>query len=392
MDTDPDLSEFESASDRLRTTDRRAMLGKVADLLARNEIDVEDVGRVHRINVWQGFHKDEDGNAHLVDMTGIQLSPHWADGPEWPVVQPAAPTVVRGPKVTAAKRDGFSVAMTLPDIQIGYFIDGRGELHPTHDEAALNVALQLVRAVKPDTIVLHGDNVDLPELGKYRVSPAFVRTTQPTVDRAGRFVAELRAAAGDACEIIWLEGNHEARLPNYILDNAKAAFGLRQANAPETWPVLSVPFLLRLDDHGICYEPGWPANEWWLNDRLRVIHGHQVTSNGSTAHKYLAHERVSTVFGHIHRREWAERTRRTRRGDRTILALSPGCLCRTDGAVPSTKSGKDLDGLPVSATEDWQQGVAVFTLEPGEGRFVPELIPILDGWTIRHGKTYEAAS
>src|SRR6185437_2293513 len=106
-------------------------------------------------------------------------------------------------------------------------------------------------------------------------APTFARTTQATVDRMALFVAQLRAAAGDECEIRWLEGNHEARLSNYIMDNARAAFGLRVGNTPESWPVLSVPNLCRLDEHGVEYVPGYPANETWINDRLRVIHGHQ---------------------------------------------------------------------------------------------------------------------
>ena len=386
--TAEDVARAEASS----SAGRRRVLGTIADLLDSNGIAVEDIGRVHKVNVWQGMYKDkETQQAHTVDMTGIQLSPTWDDGPKWPVVQPAKPCIVRAPSLKNVKRPaGWGVAMTLPDMQMGYFVDGRGELQPTHDEAALDIALQMVRFKRPTLIVLHGDNGDFPELSKYRLSPQFVRTTQATVDRMGLFAAQLRAAAGDECVIVWLEGNHEARLPNYLIDNATAAFGLRKANTPESWPVLSVPYLCNLDDHGISYEAGYPANEWWINDRLRVIHGHQVVSNGSTAHKYLSHERVSTVYGHIHRREWAERTRATREGPRTILALSPGCLCRLDGAVPSTKSGRDLDGAPVGNTEDWQQGVAVFTFEEGEGRFVPEQVPILDGWALYHGREFTA--
>lgn len=384
-----DTSEFEAALDP--KTARRKVLGQLADLLERNGIGVEDIGNVHRVNVWQGFYKDKQGESHTVDMAGIQLSPTWESGPKWPVVEAAQPCIVRAPKLGAKKPlGGFKRAMVLPDIQIGFYVDGSGRLHPTHDEKALDVTLQLIRFVRPDRIDLVGDNGDFPELSKYRVHPTFVRTTQATVDRMALLVAQLRAAAGDECEIRWLEGNHEARLSTYILDNARAAFGLRRGNQPDSWPVLSVPNLCRLDEHGVEYVPGYPANETWINNRLRVIHGHQVTSNGSTAHKYLANERVSTVFGHIHRREWAERTRRTRGGARTILALSPGCLCRIDGAVPSTKGGHDLDGMPVPSTEDWQQGVAVFTYEEGDGRFIPEQVPILDGWTVYGGREFRS--
>jgi hypothetical protein len=280
----------------------------------------------------------------------------------------------------------------LPDIQIGYYRDNSDELYPTHDEDALAVALELVADAHPDRVVLIGDNLDLPELSRFRLAPTFQRTTQATVDRAGRFAAELRAAVGPDCEIDWIAGNHEERLPNYILDNARAAFGLRRSNTPGSWPVLSVPHLCRLDDHNIKYVPGWPAQEVWINDRLRVIHGDKVSSNGSTAHRYLDAERVSTIYGHIHRREWAERTRHSRSGPRTVLAASPGCLCRVDGAVPSTKGGIDLDGIPLTRYEDWQQGIAIVHFESGDGRFVYEQVAIHDGWAMRCGREYSASA
>jgi hypothetical protein len=381
------------AGDCLCVTGVTDMVKSVAQLLERSGIDPADIEKVEKVKLWQGMYKDEHGEAHTVDMTGVVLSPTWGDGPQWPVIEPAKPIILKQPVRAKAKSalDGFKRAMTLPDIQIGYYVDRTGALHPTHDESALDVVLQLIRFVRPDRIIMHGDNLDLPELSKYRLSPMFIRTTQATVDRAGLWAAEVRGAAGPDAEIEWLAGNHEERLVNYLLDNAKAAFGLRRAMEPKGWPVLSVPNLCRLDDHAITFLPGYPANEAWINDRLRVIHGHVVASGGSTAHKYLAQERVSTVFGHVHRREWAERTRRNRSSDQTILAMSPGCLCRTDGKVPSTKGGIDLDGLPLSSTEDWQQGVAVFTYEDGNGRFVPEQVPILDGWAVYHGLEFQAS-
>lgn len=179
-------------------------------------------------------------------------------------------------------------------------------------------------------------------------------------------------------------------MPNYIMDNAMACFGLRRGNEPESWPVMSVPYLCRMDDYNIEYMPGYPAAEIWINQRLRVIHGDKVASNASTAHKYLGTEKTSVIYGHIHRREWAERTRSDHDGPRTIMAASPGCLARIDGAVPSTKQGLDLDGRPLVRHEDWQQGLAIVHFEPGDGRFVYEQIPIRDGWAMWNGKEFAA--
>ena len=61
-------------------------------------------------------------------------------------------------------------------------------------------------------------------------------------------------------KIVWLAGNHEERLPNYLMDNARAAFGLHQAGDTEGWPVLSVPHLCRFEEQGVEYLPGYPAS------------------------------------------------------------------------------------------------------------------------------------
>jgi hypothetical protein len=370
------------------TGNKKTVLGKLEQMLNRNGIDVEEVGRIHKVSVYQSITKNDEGEAEKHDLYGIQFDPIWKDGPEWPVVQPG-PAINIKPLKSSAKNTDWPCAVVLPDIQMGFFKGVTGDLEATHDEAALSVALQIVKIAKPVQVVLVGDNLDLPEFGKYRLSPAYAQTTQATIDRATEFCAELRQAAPDA-EIIWLAGNHEERVPNYILDNAKAAFGLRRGRMPDSWPVLSVPNLCRFDEFGIQYLSGYPASYHWITPRLRVIHGNKVASNNSTAHKYLATEKTSVIYGHIHRLEWAERTREDYDGAKTILAASPGCLARIDGAVPSTKGGIDLDGRPLHSTEDWQQGVAVVPYHPESGNFVYEQVPIRNGWAMWRGKEYVA--
>lgn len=366
-------------------------LGKLARLLERSGIDLEDVSRVERVNLWQGFLKDPDGKAEKVDLAGISLVPRWADGPEWPVIQPGPP--VRLPPTKTLKRtaSGWEVAVVLPDIQAGYFRGPGGVLEPTHDEAALAVALAVVKAAKPSLVVLVGDNADLPEFGKYRLSVAFQQTTQATIDRLTLFLAELRQAA-PAARIVWLAGNHEERLPNYLLDNAKAAFGLRRGTLPEerpsTWPLLSIPELLRMNEFGVEYIPGYPASHVWVTPRLKIVHGEIVRSQSSTASAYLNREKTSVIFGHVHRREYAARTRDDHDGPREVMAASPGCLARVDGAVPSTKGGTDLDGRPVYRGEDWQQGIAVVPYRKDTGVFVYEQVAILQGWAMWRGKEF----
>lgn len=363
-------------------------LRQLHDILKAKGIDLADLedAKVRSVGFWQAMHRDDDGEAVITDLARIELAPSWDEGPKWPVVQ-RGPAVPSAPRAKRRKGKGWRTAVVLPDMQIGYYLNAADELEAIHDEAAISIARQVIAEMAPDLIVMVGDNADFAEFSRFRLSPAYARTTQATIDRCTTIAADLRADAPDA-EIVWLEGNHEARLSFAIIDNAKAAFGLRRGAEVDGWPVLSMPHLCHFDESGVDYRSGYPANDYWINDSLRVIHGHKVTSNGSTAHKYLDDARVSTIFGHVHRAEHAERTRQTRDGPRTITAASAGCLCRTDGAVPSTKGGMDVHGQPVPTAEDWQQGFHVVHYQPGDGPFALERVSILGGWAMHRGVEY----
>jgi hypothetical protein len=146
-----------------------------------------------------------------------------------------------------------------------------------------------------------------------------------------------------------------------------------------------------MDEYKIEYKPGYPAADFWINNKLRIIHGDRVKSGGSTAHVYLNNEKSSVIYGHIHRIETAFKTREDFDGPRTIMAASPGCLARIDGAIPSTRGGVDLDGRPLTRYENWQQGVGIVTYEDdNEHKFSYEVSAIYDGWTMFRGKEYKA--
>jgi hypothetical protein len=171
---------------------KRATLGRIAELLERNGIDVDEVGAVRRVSLYQQVTKDpETGEPTVHDLTAVQLSPRWADGPEWPVVQPGPSVKLPTRKTSQVPADG-SVCVVLPDMQIGYYRGADGVLVPTHDESALAAALAVTAAAKPDLVVLVGDNLDLPEMGKYRLTAPYQNTTQATIDRAAILCAEVR--------------------------------------------------------------------------------------------------------------------------------------------------------------------------------------------------------
>lgn len=365
---------------------KSAVYAKIAGLLERNGIDVEDIGGVQKVKLYQGFYKDNDGEAHTVDMSGIELSPTWAEGPKWPVIQPAAPVKVYPPKSTPRSKTKWKTCIVLPDPQIGFRRDiETGELDPFHDEAAMSVALKICLAMQPDLIVNLGDTLDLPEMSSFRKEAGFALTTQPALNRAHLWLAQQRAYVPCA-EIRLIEGNHDRRLLNYITDNARAAFGLRQANpTPQAWPVFSVPHLLHLDALNVSYIEGWPAGITYINDRLACVHGERLKLS-----QVVEEERISIVQGHTHHCARASKTRRTANGARTTLAVSPGCLCRIDGAVPSTKGSTDSRGRAIMRPEDWTQGVCVVRYIEGDGPFAVQIHDIIDGWALIDGVEYVA--
>jgi hypothetical protein len=370
----------------------KEVLGKLADLFTRQGIDIDEIGQIQRVSLYQSLTKNEEGEAEIHDLAGVQFkfSPKWESGPEWPVVQQGPAIKLPTPKVSKKKATGFKTCVVPPDIQIGYYRNREGNLEATHDEKALDICIKIIEELQPEVIALVGDNLDLPEMGKYVTYPAYAQTTQASIDRATLFCAQIRAAAPDA-KIIWLAGNHEERMPKYLVQNAGAAYGLRKGNTPDSWPVLSVPYLCRMDEFGIEYRPGYPASDYWVNEKLRIIHGDRVKSSGSTAHVYLNQEKTSVIYGHIHRIETAFKTREDFDGPRTIMAASPGCLARIDGAIPSTRGGVDLDGRPLTRHENWQQGIGVVTYEDdGNHRFAYDVIPIYNGWALYHGKEFIA--
>jgi hypothetical protein len=74
-------------ADELAATERTKLsLGKIADMLERQGIDLAEIGTVKRVSLYQTLTKNSDGDAETHDLAAIQFSPAWADGPQWPVI------------------------------------------------------------------------------------------------------------------------------------------------------------------------------------------------------------------------------------------------------------------------------------------------------------------
>ena len=313
--------------------------------------------------------------------------------PKWQPVDRSQPVVLAAPKKVTPKKSKHTVHVALPDPQIGYR-DLGSRLDPFHDESAMDVALQITSFIEEtdrlDTVVNLGDFLDLPSQGRFEQEAAFASTTQAAFDRGHLFLQQQRQAAGPKAKIVLVEGNHDRRMEKFITANMLSAFGLRRANTTEL-PAMSIPYLLRLEEIGVEYIDAYPAGAYWITESLRAIHGTKARSNGSTAAAYTnADPHISTIFGHSHRLEIQSKTVYNGAGAIRSVAVSPGCLCRVDGAVPSANGSTHIDGSPARHWENWQQGVAVITVEPS-GEFFTELVQIKDGQAWFRGKKFIAS-
>jgi hypothetical protein len=306
------------------------------------------------------------------------------NAPEWPVIQQAAPVSITIADKPSKPVRAMKLALKGADTQIGFRRLADGSLDPFHDYAAMEVFMQTAFKLQPDKIQILGDFLDLASQGRFAQEASFAETTQPAIDVGHKFLAQLRAVCPDA-EIVVIEGNHDKRMQNFIEANAVAAFGLKRANMPESWPVMSLPYLLRLDELNIQYVDAYPAATDWDNDTTRNIHGTKANSRGSTTSQYVFElPHLNTWAGHTHRVEITYRSVTGARGKAVeSYSANPGCLCRVDGAVPSVNGAIGADGTPARIVENWQQGFGLAYYNDTESW--PSVYRIRDGVALMGG-------
>lgn len=299
--------------------------------------------------------KDENGNWQKVAWKPNSSETEF---PLWDYVTPAQPLNITIPAAPAAPvRGKYKLSLKCADTQIGFRILDSGEIESFHDDAAMSLFINAVLQEQPDSVVILGDFLDLPSQGKWSQEAAFARTTQMAINKGYEFLASIRAASPET-EIVLVEGNHDKRLQTYVETNTIAAFGLKRADLPDSWPVMSLQNLLRLDELGVVYYDAYPAATHWDSDQVRNIHGTKANSKGSTTSQYVTEfPNISTWAGHSHRLEITYKTTLGARGEAIeSYSANPGCLCKTDGTVPGVNSATHVDGSSARIVEDWQQG------------------------------------
>jgi hypothetical protein len=370
---------------RIYEPENATKVNRILELLDRANIDVDSIGSIDKVKLkaW-GVHakvKERDrktgkviGEKIVKDglySTNLVLTPSWDAGPQWPLTQPAAPVSVKT-TVRARPQRSTKTIVVLSDFQVGFLRDiyDLNKLTPMHDLRAIDVALQIVADVQPDQLGYVGDFLDLSEMSRWLQVEEFFRTTQPAVQAGYEILERFEAAAGPRADrepTMFVAGNHERRLREYLQKHARAAYGLRPAlEAPGLTPPdegNTIGWLLNFKKLGIEYCGEYPGGEWWITDRCVVRH------NPLGPDSYSG---VTVIAGHSHRVRRETFSRRKRDGLHKYDTVEIGCLCRLD------KYGDHKSLMPTRVpsdrafAKDWAHGFAVVSVAD-DGTFSVEL-------------------
>lgn len=216
---------------------------------------------------------------------------------------------------------------------------------PFENSPLVRAGCDLIAEEQPAEVVILGDAADVSFLSKHRTHRRFITDLNRTNDAVVGNFRHIREAAPNA-RIIFIPGNHDARLLYYTQDLAPEFVGVRPGklhpDAPEPEESLGFRSLWQLDALGIeLVDEDWKLATHQVTSELTARHGY-LTGNNSER-KLLEHHGRSQIHGHDHR---ATITYRTKHDPLDIrVAMSAG-----------TWSQVEPDGLGYAPDPDWTPG------------------------------------
>lgn len=206
------------------------------------------------------------------------------------------------------------------------------DLHiPYHDDDAIEWAINVIRKEKPDKLVIAGDVLDCTGLSRF-VPISGSLTLQEEIDAANSVLDTIEKRIPKKTNVVFILGNHEARLDKYIMTHARHLDGM-----------ISLSKELRLRKRGWKYIP---YGGYIDIDRIRYIHGVTIRKwAGMSALLDVQVEHKSIVRGHSHRLACCYTSTR----DSVFFAMETGCLCDLTQPYLMDRGG----------FADWTQGLGI---------------------------------
>ena len=191
---------------------------------------------------------------------------------------------------------------------------------PYHNAEALLLALKYGRAKDIDTVILNGDILDC-----YQISRFLHDTKKMSIKEEiliwKSFAAMLRKYFPLA-NIYFKEGNHEARVYKYMMQNAA-----------EMADLMDFDYLMGFQEFHIHYLQN---NLFIKLGSLNILHGHEIQGGGiNVARSFFLKMGDNILFGHFHRtQEYIQNDmHKNIRG-----AWATGCLCLDQDYNPLSNS------------------------------------------------------
>lgn len=239
---------------------------------------------------------------------------------------------------------------------------------PFEDPAAMDAALEVVAAVKADTIILNGDVVDCYAESVFLKDWRLAAKATPEGHRRVRRYMECFESIPNK---IWLGGNHEERWKKElwreiakgdkagsIASNLVAAMNARGARDIDlSDPVESFARIYDMGEHGFDYFP-YHHRLYLAGGNLVVTHGEFVRKDaGATARATYEWLGKSVIVGHTHRLgSYYRKTDEKEHG-----GWEGGCLCQLEPEY--------------CTTPNWQQGLTLVRIDGPEFHVIP--VPII---------------
>ena len=169
--------------------------------------------------------------------------------------------------------------VVVPDLQVPY-----------HDPIAVKNVAAYIKAVRPDSVLTLGDEIDLPQISRW------------TENTPGWYEQTLAADRDEAVEVLWslvehtkdahmIRSNHTDRLYNVIMKKIPAFLAL---------PELRFEKFLKLDELGITYH----KKPYAVARGIIAVHGDEQSIKpqpGLTALEAARRHGISVICGHTHR-------------------------------------------------------------------------------------------
>ena len=272
--------------------------GKIAQLGASVPTNVQGAQlKELSVALWGVAAKNADGELVKQGLDGLRAKYSFS-GKEALVIPPR-PSKIVAYRANLKPTNTAQRIFIVGDMQLGFWAvrDPKNpqkiRFVPFHDERAVDVMLQAIGLYRPNRLVIIGDFFDFPMLSRFQQEPEFAQTLQATIQEGYDLLRKIRKTAGDKCKMDFIPGNHETRMQRAITNNLPQLFNLTRPG--ESWPVYSVPSLMKFDELKITCAAEYPSGEVWLAKRHGLIPG-LVATHADPKKKDL---RADAIHGHL---------------------------------------------------------------------------------------------